>query len=55
VILNHASGGRSWKQHGVSRAQILKVNRRIEGGAPALWDYVRDLVDEAAERGDIEH
>jgi len=55
VILNHASGGKSWKQHGISQAQILEVNQAIEAGSPALWDYVRDLIGDAARRGYIDH
>ena len=55
VILNHASGGKSWKQHGVSKAQILAVNQAIEAGSPALWSYVSDLIEDAAQRGYIDH
>jgi len=55
VILNHASGGKSWKQHGVSKAQVLAVNQAIEAGSPALWDYVSDLIEDAARRGYIDH
>jgi putative hydrolase of HD superfamily len=54
VILNHASKGKSWKRHGVSKEQILAVNQRIARGSPALWEYVRDLIDDAARRGYIE-
>ncbi|MBN2369119.1 MAG: HD domain-containing protein [Vicinamibacteria bacterium] len=54
LILNYASQGKSWKRHGVSKAQILAVNERIALGSPALWDYVRDLIEDAAQRGYID-
>jgi putative hydrolase of HD superfamily len=54
VILNYASGGRSWRRHGVSKAQILAINQRIAAGSPVLWAYIRDLIDEAERRGYIE-
>ncbi len=53
VLLNLASRGKSWREHGVSREQVLAVNQRIEPGAPALWDFVRAQVEEAARRGDF--
>jgi putative hydrolase of HD superfamily len=54
VILNHASKGRSWRQHGVSKARVLEINSRIEKGAPRLWQYVRDLIEDASRRGYLE-
>ncbi|MCU0241829.1 MAG: HD domain-containing protein [Vicinamibacteria bacterium] len=54
VILNYASGGRSWRTHGVSKEQILAVNARIAQGSPILWDFVRDLIEDAARRGYID-
>ncbi len=54
VILNHASQGKTWRQHGVSKAQILEVNSRIAQGSPALWEHVRGMIEDAAARGFIE-
>jgi putative hydrolases of HD superfamily len=53
VILNYASSGKSWRLHGVSKQQILAVNERIAQGAPALWEHVRGLIEDAAARGFI--
>ncbi len=54
VVLNYASQGETWKQHRVPKQQILAINERIADGSPALWDYVRSLIEEAARRGFIE-
>jgi putative hydrolase of HD superfamily len=54
VLLNYASEGKSWKRHGLSKEQILTVNQRIAAGSPALWDYVRGLIEDAAKRGYLE-
>ncbi len=54
VILNHASQGKTWRQHGVKKQQILAVNERIAAGAPPLWEHVRGLIEDAAARGWIE-
>lgn len=54
IMLNYASEGKTWKQHGVSKAQLLAVNQRIALGSPVLWDYVRELIEEAARRGYVD-
>jgi len=54
VILNHASQGLTWRQHGVRKQQILAVNEKIAAGAPPLWEHVRGLIEDAAARGWIE-
>jgi putative hydrolase of HD superfamily len=54
VLLNHASAGKSWKRHGLSKQQLVEVNQRIAAGSPALWDYVRELIEDAARRGYVE-
>ena len=44
LMLNHASGGRSWREHGVKKSQILKRNSVTAEGSQALWDYARETM-----------
>lgn len=39
IMLNDASGGKSWLEHGVRLSQILKRNERTADGSQALWEY----------------
>ena len=39
AMLNSASDGKSWVEHGVHIEQILKRNARTADGSAALWDY----------------
>ena len=39
IMLNHASEGKAWKEHGVVLSQIMERNVNISKGAPKLWDY----------------
>ena len=50
-LLNHASRGRSWREHGITADRVLAVNRSIDAGAPALWNEVRRRLAEALDRG----
>lgn len=52
VLLNHASHGKAWREHGVTREKIFSVNQeRITLGSPALWEAVRARVEEAEREG----
>jgi putative hydrolase of HD superfamily len=51
VLLNYHTRGKAWLARGVTRGQVIERNRHIERGAPALWAYVRSLIDDAVERG----
>src|SRR5690606_1598808 len=50
-LLNHASGGRSWRDNGVTADMIHARNERIGDGAPALWDEVRRRLAAAVAAG----
>lgn len=39
IMLNDASNGRAWKEHGVKLSQILKRNKAIPTGATKIWDH----------------
>ena len=51
VLLNVATRGRAWQDHGMTADRVRAVNSKIELGSPALWEYVRDLLDDAVTRG----
>lgn len=39
LLLNHASGGKSWAEHGVRLEQVLGRNRPTPEGSRTLWEY----------------
>jgi putative hydrolases of HD superfamily len=51
VLLNYHTQGRAWLEHGVTRAQVIQRNRHIQAGAPRLWTYIEQLIDDAVARG----
>lgn len=53
LLLNFHSGGGSWREHGVTRAQVLARMAPIERGAPRLWAFVLRTIDEACALGQI--
>lgn len=51
LLLNFHTQGQAWRQHGVTRAQVLQVNAHIADGSEALWSFARSLIDEAVRLG----
>jgi len=51
VLLNFHTQGVSWREHDVTRAQVIARNGHIAAGAPRLWEYVEGLIEEATARG----
>lgn len=52
-LLNAASGGKSWKEHGVRKSQILERNKRTAEGSEKLWQYEREWIDKHVQMGNI--
>jgi putative hydrolase of HD superfamily len=53
LMLNHASGGASWTEHGITADRVREVNRHIADGSPALWDAARALIADSVARGSL--
>lgn len=53
VILNDASGGKSWKEHGVRDAWIYGRNEKTPEGSRTLWAYMQSLIEKNTENGNI--
>lgn len=52
VLLNLSNEGQSWRENGVSHAQVIgRVGPPIEAGCPALWAYLRARLDAAQSAG----
>ena len=51
LLLNHASGGVSWQEHGIAADRVRAVNSRAADGAPPLGPVVEELIADAVARG----
>ncbi|HET7228626.1 MAG TPA: HD domain-containing protein [Longimicrobium sp.] len=51
LLLNFYGGGGSWREHGITRAQVLRRMSPIEHGAPALWPFVLEVISRACAEG----
>ncbi|MCX6778895.1 MAG: HD domain-containing protein [Candidatus Magasanikbacteria bacterium] len=51
IINNFLTGGKSWREHNVTSTMVLEKCRHIKNGAPLLWEYIQQLIQEAVEQG----
>lgn len=53
ILLNHASGGKSWAEHGVKQSQIYKRNEKTEETSKTVWECIKAIVEENIEKGNV--
>ena len=54
LILNDATDGLAWKEHGVKRSQVLKRNERVRLGSEQIWEYEKEnLIEKNVRNGNI--
>lgn len=46
VMLNHRTGGRTWREHGIGMERVLARNAVIGEGSEALWEAARRMIEE---------
>ncbi|MBW4485863.1 MAG: HD domain-containing protein [Tildeniella torsiva UHER 1998/13D] len=51
LLHNWQTGGGTWKQHGISRAQVMQRMAPVETGAPDLWPFVLEVIEESVTKG----
>ena len=53
VLHNVHTGGRSWREHGITAEQVIGRNRRIAEGSEELWRHARTLLEGAVAAGSL--
>jgi putative hydrolase of HD superfamily len=51
LLLNSRTGGGSWRNHQVTRSQVLFRMEPVRTGTPELWPVVLAIVDDGCARG----
>ena len=53
ILLNDASGGKSWAEHGVHRSQPCKRNARIPETSEIVWEKMNEIFDRHVQAGNL--
>ena len=55
IIQNYINKGFAWKKNKITADMVKSVNRHIEEGAPKLWAYATEIIDDAIKKGYFNH
>ncbi len=54
LILNDATDGKAWKEHGVRKSWVMKRNENTHLGSEDIWQYAYDnLIEPNVDKGNI--
>lgn len=53
LLLNDASGGKSWEEHGVHKSQVCRRNRNISQTSELVWEKMLEIMDDHVKRGNL--
>ena len=53
LLLNDASGGRSWSEHDVKKSQIYKRNEKVAETSETVWECTQEIVQKHIDAGNV--
>lgn len=54
LLLNDASDGKSWAEHGVHKSQVCKRNERIPETSEIVWEKMQEIMDQHIRKGNLQ-
>lgn len=51
LILNYNTNGHTWQKPGIVSAKVLKRNELLEKNTPALWEFVKEVIEDSIRKG----
>ena len=54
LMLNDASDGKSWEEHGVHKSQVCRRNVRIPETSEIVWEKMLEIMDKHIEKGHLQ-
>ena len=51
LLHNYHSEGKAWKEHGITKAQVMAKNKHIADGSTKLWEFAHSVINKAVDKG----
>lgn len=55
LMLNDATGGRSWRERGIKRSQVENRNKKLAEGSTVMRGYLDEILDKNVESGNLKN
>ena len=53
LLLNNSNGGEDWKQHNVSKSQVVGRQCTSNLGSESIWEYTKGIINDNVCKGNI--
>ena len=53
LLLNHSNGGADWREHKVTKSNVVGRQRKSIIGSETIWEYTSALINENVKKGNI--
>lgn len=53
LILNNSNNGSDWREHNVTKAQVMKRQSLTELGSKEIWEYTQKIIEDNVDRGNL--
>jgi putative hydrolase of HD superfamily len=51
LLHNYHSQGKGWREHAITRSQVVERNKHIQAGSAELWQYASEIIEKSVEKG----
>ena len=51
LLHNYHSQGKGWKEHAITRSQVMGHNGHIQAGSTKLWQFAIEIIEESVQKG----
>ena len=51
LLHNYHSQGKGWKEHAITRSQVMGHNGQIQAGSTKLWQFAIEIIEESVQKG----
>ncbi|MBP3610679.1 MAG: HD domain-containing protein [Lachnospiraceae bacterium] len=53
LLLNNSNGGADWREHKVTKSQVVGRQQTSGAGSEEIWEYTKGLIEENVRKGNI--
>ena len=53
LILNNSNNGSDWREHNVTKVQVMKRQSLTELGSKEIWEYTQKIIEDNVDRGNL--
>ena len=51
LLHNYHSRGKGWREHAITRSQVVGHNGQIQAGSAKLWEFALEIIQESVQKG----